>query len=322
MQKRLEQGSYSSCTSKFYRDLLLLFNNAIVFFPKSSVEAVAACELRNLVANEMSKQTQRSEFSTEPSLSPSIEPQPKPDPERPESLLAQQKSSAPIIVCRKRSSISSKAATAAVLSSRKGELLSEEKKPAVDVKPQSAKPPTNTVQEQSLVKTDTKDRIVTGTRSLRRSNTIIKNSTAPLKNQSNSPASDKKETPKTEKNNKKEKEKEIPASTKKRGAADFLKRIKGNSPLEKSKSTANDSKITRQNNGSGGGGDNKRKRIEKKDGRKDRVVLRPKQATKEEISPSKRSVGRPPKKADPVPVKRRREAEASTSKRPKKRSRR
>ncbi|PQQ19017.1 serine/arginine repetitive matrix protein 1 [Prunus yedoensis var. nudiflora] len=55
IQSKLHKDTYSSCALSFYRDLLLLFNNAVVFFPKSSLESLTAHQLRRLVLNEMKK---------------------------------------------------------------------------------------------------------------------------------------------------------------------------------------------------------------------------------------------------------------------------
>lgn len=49
IQSKLHKDAYSSCALSFYRDLLLLFNNAVVFFPKSSLESLTAHQLRRLV---------------------------------------------------------------------------------------------------------------------------------------------------------------------------------------------------------------------------------------------------------------------------------
>ncbi|KAF8403898.1 hypothetical protein HHK36_012004 [Tetracentron sinense] len=107
---RLKQGSYSACTPKFYRDLLLLFNNAILLFPQNSPEFVSANELRKLVISmEMANTTQKSNIY----MPPDHEPTP---PSKPDLLmLAKPRSCAPmIIVCRKRSSISAKASSGGI----------------------------------------------------------------------------------------------------------------------------------------------------------------------------------------------------------------
>lgn len=54
IRARLEEGSYSG-SQEFFRDLLLVFNNALIFYPKSSQEHRAAVVLRELANNEMAK---------------------------------------------------------------------------------------------------------------------------------------------------------------------------------------------------------------------------------------------------------------------------
>ncbi|KAF5748785.1 putative DNA binding protein [Tripterygium wilfordii] len=58
VQSRLERGDYSDCPLKFFRDLLLLFNNAIIFCRKSSREYGAAQELRGVVLKELTNKIQ------------------------------------------------------------------------------------------------------------------------------------------------------------------------------------------------------------------------------------------------------------------------
>ncbi|XP_011625509.1 SWR1 complex bromodomain subunit bdf1 [Amborella trichopoda] len=52
VKSRVYDGSYSN-SLEFFRDLLLLFNNALVFFPRNSPEYIAAQELRHLVSREI-----------------------------------------------------------------------------------------------------------------------------------------------------------------------------------------------------------------------------------------------------------------------------
>lgn len=54
IRARLEEGSYSG-SLEFFRDLLLVFNNALIFYHKSSQENGAAWVLRQLANNEMAK---------------------------------------------------------------------------------------------------------------------------------------------------------------------------------------------------------------------------------------------------------------------------
>lgn len=332
VQKRLDKGSYSSSPLRFYRDLLVLFNNAIIFFPKSSVESVTARELRNIVSNEMVmiKQNPTStdsspEVNTNPS--PPIMPQQlKPKLERSDSLLPQDKSSGPIIVCRKRSSIAA--------AKKGGDEQNKPSSTAVKSSPPKLVEEEEEEKQVAIVKMKKKDTTVTGARSMRKINN---------KNQSTSPEKvDSGSNSKAEKKKSETTTSVLGAKKRSSSAADFLKRIKQNSPSEKwRKSSEDESKNSPE----------KKKRSHDKkvvvDGRKDREVrsngkqgkgreeVRPngKQGKeKEETSPSKRGVGRPPRKgADVVPVKRKRENGSrevevedpiASSKRPKKKTRR
>ncbi|KAF2319345.1 hypothetical protein GH714_014933 [Hevea brasiliensis] len=226
IETKLEQGSYSSSNLSFYRDLLLLVNNAIVFFPKSSTESLAAYELRLLLSNEMKKESQKSEFTV---ASQNIASQPKSELERSNSLL---KGSAPIVVCRKRSSLSAKPS-----SSGYGQKIEQQQQPQQSNDTEQPSDPKPTIVEQSTMKIESKEKPATGTRSSRRTNkNLTKVTSAPSKKQNASPTTkadaDKPETPKTDK-----KKTEALALDKKRSAVDFLKRIKKNSPVETSKNT-------------------------------------------------------------------------------------
>ncbi|KAM6598153.1 hypothetical protein CsatA_008677 [Cannabis sativa] len=53
IEARLDKGVYLNGFHKFFRDLLLIFTNAVVFYRKSSPEYAAAQELRSLVLKEM-----------------------------------------------------------------------------------------------------------------------------------------------------------------------------------------------------------------------------------------------------------------------------
>ncbi|XP_076958455.1 uncharacterized protein LOC143634185 [Bidens hawaiensis] len=108
LQTRLKQGQYSDGNDKFYRDLLLLVANARIFFPKQSIESTAAVDLRQLILTEMSSKKKH-----------------KTDLKRPDSSLLKPKLSGPIVVCRKRSSITAKQ-TASKGSGSNPEKLSEQ----------------------------------------------------------------------------------------------------------------------------------------------------------------------------------------------------
>lgn len=245
IRTRLEKGSYSSCTTKFYRDLLLLFTNAIVFFPKASIESVTAHELRDLVLEEVKKQksTQRSHSSSpDPAPSNPTSLEAKPDPQKPESLLAKHKSSGPILVCRKRSSISAK---------------------PTDGKPNlnpnaPAKNSSNLKGEESR---KTNERPATGTRSTR-SNKGSQTITSPPDSKTNSLADKAGNVMRNDKKKKKKKNEVAAAAVKKQGAADFLRRIKRNSPLK-------------SGGGEGNSGGGRRENMKRGDGKKEAPLVKP-----------------------------------------------
>lgn len=97
-------GSYASAT-EFYRDLLLLCANALVFYPRGSPEHSAAARTRALVAKHMSKD-QPAGTSGKAAAGPGASKKAKAEADV-GSLLEK---TAPIIVCRKRSSIAKAAA--------------------------------------------------------------------------------------------------------------------------------------------------------------------------------------------------------------------
>ncbi|KAK0574599.1 hypothetical protein LWI29_026041 [Acer saccharum] len=323
IQTRVEQGTYSSCSlTNFYRDLLLVFNNAIVFFPKSSLESTTAHQLRRLVSIEINKETptQKPVSSQEPPVS--LPPQPKttkpPHLERSDSLLDKQKSSAPIIVCRKRSSVSAK--------------QSDDKKPATtDIKP-------SVERSSSLLKLKAPENsTITGTRSTRRNSSNNKNPTnttppppppsSSNKKQSTGTASgskagsasvDKQQNSKTDNNKKTE---ASSASDKKKSVVDFLKRIKKNSPVQTAKKNNNKgvSEEPKRNNNNNNNNNSSGKKDKKGKERQSSAERRQRKDT----SPPKKNVGRPPKKAaETTPVTGKRAREEVVTKRQSKRSRR
>lgn len=105
-------GEAYTTSAGFFRDLLLLCNNAIVFYPKSSPESVAAVHLRGLVNKEMARTIRK------PARRPKVEDPNRPalvsniksDPARASKLLEKPTSLVPLTACRKRSSLSVKAA--------------------------------------------------------------------------------------------------------------------------------------------------------------------------------------------------------------------
>ncbi|KAJ0094908.1 hypothetical protein Patl1_17287 [Pistacia atlantica] len=342
IQTRVEQGSYSSCILTFYRDVLLVFNNAILYFPKSSLESATAFQLRNLFSNEIKKEYYKSDSSQDPLLPPAppppaapapLPPQLKPHLERSDSLLAKHKQSAPIIVCRKRSSVSTKPSTSSTFARQQ---QTDGKKQSADIKQPSVE------RSSSLLKVKTEEKAVTtGARSSRRSNrnptTNTNNTTSPPSNKkqnatsgskagsgSGSGSVDKQETPKADK----KKSEGSSTSDKKKSVVDFLKRIKKNSPVQTVKKSKGSEEQKKNNNSSSGSSSSSSSSSSgKKDKGKGRALWRSerRQSAKEENSPSKRSVGRPPKKTAETSGKRGREGggkETVVGKRQSKRARR
>lgn len=301
VQSRVTNGSYSLGTMKFYLDLLLIFNNAIVFYSKSSPESVAAVELRKFVLKGLNKKRSAKKSNPSPDSAPTTLH--KSDPERSDSLLAKQKNSAPFIVCRKRSSITSKP-------SASNKAQKPDDKQVLDTKQPPARPSSSSPnEEESLLKLTPKEKPVTGARSMRRSgsarinnatNASAKNTTVktPMTSPTSNPGSSTikvAEAPKAD-----NKKKTNPLLMKKREAADFLKRIKKSSPA---KGTLLDTlKSLPENSNSSSKREAREAPKKKVDERKESTRGRQKgrgggkRAKEEEASQSKRNVGRPPKR--------------------------
>lgn len=336
IQLRLQKGQYSSCTSAFFRDLLLLFTNATVFFPHDSAESQAGQQLQRLVITEM-KNRRQTQSDPSPQKNDSVPPNALVA--KPDSLLNKNKASGPILVCRKRSSMSAKPSSATF--SQKGDQSGsndKKEKPASDAKPPT-KPSSSDTDEEEPPRT--KEKPVTGARSLRRSGTKNLNNKKPASNS----------TPKAGSSGSKPSEALKPEKSKAEGgpdkkrnaAADFLKRIKRNTSVEavKGGSGSGGGGSSSSSKGGGGGGGAKEQKKTVNNGKGDKGKERPSRnnggggsaaADKrnkniENNSQSKRSVGRPPKKAAETTnagsAKRGRESSASAgkdNKRPKKRS--
>ncbi|XAR54312.1 hypothetical protein NMG60_11029380 [Bertholletia excelsa] len=272
IRSRVNEGSYSS-TTKFYRDLLLLFTNAIVFFPRSSPQSAAAYALRDLVMVKTRNKSPR------PDSSPELAP-PKPDPERLDPLVANRKFSAPIIVCRRRSSLSAKTSNGNAKSAEN----QNDDVPTFNVKEE---------EKQTAVKTKEK-------RSLRGNSKGLANTT---------PSSNKGGEVSSADFKKKADQKAV----KKQGAADFLKRIKQNSPLKPSKGLKN-----RTGDASGGKRDHENSPVSTRQGSGGRKPVKEKKM-KKRSNPSKRVVGR---QASKMTTRKRGGGAEVNSKQPRKRPRR
>ncbi|CAA0376836.1 unnamed protein product [Arabidopsis thaliana] len=215
IQRKLKQGSYDSSSLIFYRDLQLLFTNAIVFFPLSSSESMAAHELRAVVSQEMRKETGKAGprlIKQEASGMRSG----KADAETSDSSLSRQKSSGPLVVCKKRRSVSAKASPSSSSFSQKDDTKEE------------------TLSEE-------KDNIATGVRSSRRANkvaAVVANNTKTGKGRNKQKQTESKTNSSNDNSSKQDTgktEKKTVSADKKKSVADFLKRLKKNSPQKEAK---------------------------------------------------------------------------------------
>ncbi|KAK1307500.1 hypothetical protein QJS10_CPA10g00093 [Acorus calamus] len=137
VRSKVDRGEYPSDQRPgFFRDLLLLFNNAIAFFPKGSSESVAAFELRRLVSKEApaseTSHASRSESEKEPQQS-NDPPPATPQEAKPRETDLIKDSLPPkrgpvLIACRKRSSISAKAAASSIVDEKPNLEAKEESK--------------------------------------------------------------------------------------------------------------------------------------------------------------------------------------------------
>ncbi|TYI77238.1 hypothetical protein E1A91_D06G130800v1 [Gossypium mustelinum] len=203
IQTRLDKGVYSECSTKFLRDLLLLFNNLIVFHHKSSPERIAAQQLRALVLKEMTHMLPKQSETDD---------------------VAKPNKSSTIVACGKRRF--SKAVTKNTsTSTRRG----DEKERGVEEKKVDGSSPIAT-DDMGIRKKRSKERVVSGRRnSLRTSSTSEETKHEYGGNElSSHDAVEMKVDIKKENNNHNNNNK----ARKKQGAASFLKRMKQNSPSE------------------------------------------------------------------------------------------
>lgn len=207
VQSRLDRDVYADCHHKFFRDVLLLFNNGVMFFRKGSPEHVAAKELRALVCKELTNIKLPKKFKTR-----TVKPEPK---QEPDSLSKPNKSST-MAACGKRSSMKALITEGANRKVDKREKEVEEK-PNVSQKKNGVS--FGKMEEKGIRKKRSKERM--GRRSSRTSN---KGGDVKHEYGGNELSSHDALEVKMEK-----KENIV---KKKAGAASFLKRMKQNSPSE------------------------------------------------------------------------------------------
>ncbi|KAG1327228.1 serine/arginine repetitive matrix protein 1 [Cocos nucifera] len=329
VRAKLERGVERAYTGvEFFRDLLLLCNNAIVFYPKDSSESTAAFHLRQLVAKDMAATIQKlarpppaAVESAPPPLPPPPQPKPivsklKKDPDLAGSLPEKPSSSTPIIACRKRSSISNKAKKEE--RDEKHDLDRKER----EREEQNLSAKKNNTRERSATRGLRTIKNRTGNRAGGEGGAAVGKSPNPAPSHKSKPVES---TPAVETAVKAEKKNGGGAGAasmeKKRSSASFLNRIKRSSPS--SNGTLLETLKGSSPEGTGRG-------VEQKKGgkgdRKDQGSRQEGGATyarkaPEPSAPGKRSVGRPPKRAVappiPTPAKRaREEAEAAPAKPP------
>lgn len=332
----LEEGRYLVCKAKFFRDLLLLANNAIIFFRKNTLEFLAAMELRQLVSSELPRAKLYSSSVKQKSIklaSLTKEENSKPA----ESLLLKTKQSGSLVVCRKRSSITPKSSGSSSGVDKRREQVARrpDDKPVTNSKQQPSQTVTNSG-ENRITKKRTRDRFSSASTTSRR-NEKNSSTTIPTKNSAAvaEKAQGKRERDPSPQNHQSKSENTNDKSSmdlKKRSAANFLNRMKQGSSSN-SGSLLDALKSTPLSGDSKGGGGYEKKRNEsgKSSGRKEPVSSKPPEATqqtKEKGSLSKKSTGRPPKRgAAPSPQSNKRNvdvdhSESLASKQPKKRARR
>ncbi|KAA3455278.1 myb-like protein X [Gossypium australe] len=300
---RVEEGWYSGCKSKFFRDLLLLLTNAIIFFGKESSEYAAAIEFRQLVSKEIGTQFRNSSVLPKEQSSsrvPESQMPSKPEPQLSLSLSMKPKLSVPLIACRKRSSIAAKSSTSSSGQEKKRQLLASlmNEKPALGWKQHD-----KSTEESPVAKKRARESSASGSRKASknakaRSNTNTNknsgiNTNAAIASKGGS-SNDNTES----KGGEKEKCNSKTASSKKPSAANFLNRMRsslsGNEPLTESLKG-----VISSDKGKGGGdaGEHKKNSASSKgDQQKDRTLTPRTRSGGKRTSPAKRSTGRPPKR--------------------------
>ncbi|KAK8956867.1 hypothetical protein KSP39_PZI000095 [Platanthera zijinensis] len=303
VRTRLERKGTKYSTAEFFRDLLLLCNNAIVFFHKGSTESTAAVNLRQMVSKEMASilpkpvRAPTEEAAREPSLPLSkIVPKIKLDTDLKNPLPKKNRSSGSLIACRKRSSFSKVPA----ISDAETTAGKEERDQGSDSDHQEQERVRDEDKLSPIAKPKTKERSkVSGARGLRTNkirggpggSALKQSKPAPAPKPGLIAAETLELPPKVEK-----KDLSPPSNLtpKKKNAASFLNRLKGNSGSSSATGTLLSS-LKSSGGGSIGKG-SELKRGGKGEGRKEATTV----PSPELIAPAKRSVGRPPKRMAPA----------------------
>ncbi|XP_022753538.1 uncharacterized protein LOC111301820 [Durio zibethinus] len=275
IQSRLDKGVYSGCTTKFFRDLLLLFNNITVFHRQTSPEYIAAQELRALVLKEMSDKLRKHSLQLMTL---------KPETDQPPVSLSKPNKSSTIVACSKRSSIKALAQNATRRGDKKEREIEEKPKETEKVDTSSFVG----IDDKGIGKKRSKERAVSGRRNSLRASS--KNGETKHEYGGNELSShDALELKVDKKEN---------MARKKQGAASFLQRMKQNSP---SKVTEKDDNNDYDDDDVDDSDDESKDSKEKARGRRREVkrVTRSSggRGAREESGRVKRGVGRPSKRA-------------------------
>ncbi|GFP79815.1 hypothetical protein PHJA_000124900 [Phtheirospermum japonicum] len=311
VETRLREGWYAGSRIKFFRDLLLLINNALVFFGKKSAEANAANELRLLISKEISNKKAKSDSSSGKQASlQSLSMSKKDEAEPSNSLMLKPRISGSLIVCRKRSSIAAKASTPS--SDKKKEQTSSpadeknSRKQSVDAnEPKITKKRTRDNRFSSSAPANTKKNGKNNNNNQANNNNTKQQQQQ--QQQQGKGGGSSSEPPKSE-----NKKSQTGSDSKKRGAASFLNRMKQGSSSSNNNNNNNNGVLLDAlkntpltNEGSAGKGLSEQKKNEnvKRGEKKEQVTRRStaetrqtKEKEKEKGSPGKKNVGRPPKR--------------------------
>lgn len=298
IRNRVEENYYTTSRSKFFRDLLLLINNAKVFYGEQSSESNAATQLNQLIQKQMMMTLQIPKQTSPPKEETLVTP-------KEEVTVSSLKPtmSVPIIACRKRSSLAVRSSASATEPFKKTTQIV----PTVDEKP---------VSEEEEDETSEKDKepIVSNKMAKGKTTSTAKKIGSKNVNTSLNDSSEPKKSDKGKKGN------NTNGGSKRQSAASFLKRMKGVSSSEDVPETV---KVDSSNGKRGA----EQRRSNSKN---DKVVASQKRSsgkksTIEKSSPAKKNTSSATKRgaslSSPMVAKRASE-EAGSSTRPKKRSKR
>ncbi|KAJ8760159.1 hypothetical protein K2173_011015 [Erythroxylum novogranatense] len=269
VQLRLDKGAYSNAVGKFFRDLLLLLSNSIVFFRKNSPEHLAAVELRSLVLKQKAEMFPKLETSKEVV---------KVEPELKTALV----SKPAMVVCTAKGNVRAQPENASKKVDQK-EVVVEERSMVKEEKIEAAP---REIKEKGM-KNRSKERSVSVPG--RRSSRTESKSNGEMQHQygGNELSSHDNFDVKVEK--------KVDNQRKRQGAASFLKRMKKNSPNKLTQNDDDSSSEEEESKGSKGKGDRKT-RGRDRDKVRETVTRSSRGRGVREVVGKKKRIGRPPKR--------------------------